>query len=654
MSARAALALAAAGLAVAWAAPARAARLPDWAKEIAATAPEVPDGVPEWSFRCLLDDTRLTISHDGAAWRWHERLAVQVLSGRADAVQWAHIDRDENAKVRSSKGWHLPPGEKAERAYGRAIDVAASSDFSSDQKSRLVLIGDARKGSLLFYEFDYDDPRVTLNGQHIFGSTSGPIDVERETIELPEGWHLKWAWLRSDGGPPQRSGDTWTFELRNEKPPKEERLGPPAADRLPILVFGALPPEGETAKLPALRTWDDEARWESGLYRGKDAADGAVRKSAEAAFAKAGADPARRIEQAARVVRDRVRYLAREIGIGGFAPQAASDTFAQAIGDCKAKATLFRSYLGVAGLPSYTVLVNASSPDTVADSVPTPFSFDHVIAAVPWPGGPVPPESAPAVADVPGVGKVLIVDTTDDHASPGTAPYYLAGKKALLVDGDRGILFTIPDGTPEANRVETTVTATARPDRSLSAKVEVRYYGAPAEFARASRGNDALARERTAKNEIRESFGGGEVQGYAVTPERADGAFVETFTVALRPGAPELGDGSVGVFPGVMRDFTRVPLSRRTLPVVYPYPIRHRYEVTLAGTTGDAPLPEPASVSGDGWSVATTYERRDGAVHATCTFDRSRVRFEPADFGELKKLWSSASRASALRLPIAP
>lgn len=652
MSARAALALAAAGLAVAWAIPARAARLPDWAEQIASTAPEVPDGVPEWSFRCLLSEARLTVSHDGAAWRWHQRLAVQVLSARADAVQWAQIAHDDDAKVRSSKGWHLPPGEKAQRAYGRAIDVDTSSYFSSDQTSRRVVIGDARKGSLLFYEFDYDDSPLAMSKIFDFGNTSQPIDLQRLTIELPAGWHLRWAWLRSDGGPPRRSGDTWTFELRDEKPPKVERLGPPAADRLPKLAVDVLPPEGETAKLPAFRSWDDVAAWYSALSRGKDVADGAVRRAAEAAFAEAGADPARRIEQAARVVRDRVRYLAREAGIGGWAPQAASDTFAQAIGDCKAKATLFRSFLGVAGLPSYTVLVNASSPDTVADTVPTA-SFDHMIAAVPWPGGPVPPESVPAVADVPGVGKVLIVDTTDDYASPGTLPFVLAGKRALLVDGDRGILFTIPDGTPEANRVETTVTATAHPDRSLSAKVEVRYFGAPAEFARASRGNDALARERAAKNEIRESFGGGEAQGYAVTPERPDGAFVETFTVALRPGAPELGDGSVGVFPGVMRDFTRVPLSRRTLPVVYLYPIRLRYEVTLAGTTGDAPLPEAASISGDGWSVATTYERRDGAVHATCTIDRSRVRFEPAAFAELKKLWASASRASAPRLPIA-
>src|SRR5436190_14403127 len=76
-----------------------------------------------------------------------------------------------------------------------------------------------------------------------------------------------------------------------------------------------------------------------------------------------------------------VRYIAVEVGIGGFQPHRATDVFANRYGDCKDKATLLRAMLHEIGIESHYVLVNATR-GMVDPKLPTAGSFNHVILAI--------------------------------------------------------------------------------------------------------------------------------------------------------------------------------------------------------------------------------------------------------------------------------
>ena len=54
-----------------------------------------------------------------------------------------------------------------------------------------------------------------------------------------------------------------------------------------------------------------------------------------------------------------IRYVAIELGIGGWQPHTASDVFSHRYGDCKDKATLMRTMLHEIGVDSYHVVINA-------------------------------------------------------------------------------------------------------------------------------------------------------------------------------------------------------------------------------------------------------------------------------------------------------
>lgn len=638
-----AVAVAAAGLAVL---PAHAG-LPDWAKAIAESAPPVPEASPKWRSRVLLDETRLVVDPKVGTWRVVQRRAEQFLSARVDDTTFGFFAFNDDMKMKKAKGWHLPPGEHATRNLGGSVDITMSDDFVTDAKQRAVALDGVKKGSLVFYEFEAEQKPYTLTETFALGDPEVPVDVARVIVEAPADWSLRHAWLRGAGSAPKRGAGSWTFETQAWVPPEKEVLGPDPSDLEPRLVIALDPPAGTSSSVPALADWNAFAGWFRALAAGRDAPDPAIEHAAKEAIAKAGPAPLDRIRATAVYVRDKVRYLAREVGIGGYTPAAAGKTLSGLYGDCKDKGTLYRAMLSAVGLTSYPILINATAPDTVAVDVPSPRAFDHFVVGVRWPGdAPIPAEVASATIDVPDLGKVLVVDTTDEYAWPGTLPPALAGHRGLLVAPDRGILVTMPAGAPAAHRVERNVDVELLSQGGAAIKLEVRYYGGPAETARVAYATSAIDRRKEAEDDARRVWPSAEVKAYAAERQADDGAYVETMTLALPAGAAELQEGAVGLFSGATSDIARVPVTRRTGPIVFEYPVSVAYASTVRTVPEASGLPSPVEASGDGWSVRSSVTRDASGVHASWSFERSRSRFEPAEFPEAKKMWAAASKAA--------
>jgi transglutaminase-like putative cysteine protease len=92
------------------------------------------------------------------------------------------------------------------------------------------------------------------------------------------------------------------------------------------------------------------------------------------------------MQSLANFVQRDIRYVAIELGIGGWQPHPAPAVFSHRYGDCKDKATLLRSMLREIGIDSYHVVIYTER-GAVTPQTPAHHGFNHAIIAVKLPEG---------------------------------------------------------------------------------------------------------------------------------------------------------------------------------------------------------------------------------------------------------------------------
>src|SRR5262249_17808177 len=169
------------------------------------------------------------------------------------------------------------------------------------------------------------------------------VAAQEVVIDLPEGWTHRWR-LRGvpDGYSRELSGTGGakaSYPFGPQRGVPEEELSPPHVDRLAGLEVEIEPPAGKFSDL-VFRTWKDVGAW---FYRKSLAARG-----------EAPVDLLPAAEQspvgAARWVQDKVRYVALEVGEGGYVPREPSVVAHRLYGDCKDKSFLYMALLARKGI----------------------------------------------------------------------------------------------------------------------------------------------------------------------------------------------------------------------------------------------------------------------------------------------------------------
>jgi hypothetical protein len=74
----------------------------------------------------------------------------------------------------------------------------------------------------------------------------------------------------------------------------------------------------------------------------------------------------------------------------------------------------------------------------------------------------------------------------------------------------------------------------------------------------------------------------------------------------------------------------------------------------VSGVPAADPVPSAQKLSGDGWSVESSFNRAGGSIQGVWTATMNRTRFELTDFPDLKQFWSAASKAASPGLTITP
>ena len=434
----------------------------------AATQP-VPDHDEKTSGAVLYADDVLTVQPNGKLKRITRR-AIKILrpEGRSLGTVGAEINTEQ--RILSMHGWCVPAqGKDYEVKDKDAIETSLTDlengELVSDVKSRIIHIPAADPGNVIGYEIESEMQPYVLQDFWAFQSHL-PVREAHFTLQLIPGWEYRAAWLNHVEVPPAPTGGKqFQWVVTDVKAIRDEERMPPFESVAGFMVVSLFPQGGKNA---GFADWNSMAKWEGGLVTGRRDATPEIRQKVAQLTASAPT-PLAKMEALATFMQKEIRYVAIQLGIGGWQPHPAADVFTHRYGDCKDKGTLLSSMLHEVGIESYYLDINTER-GVITPSTPATRWFDHVILAIKLPDG-VSSPSLKMVMEHPKLGKLLIFDPTDEYTPLGELSGELQASYALLVTPDGGDLIKVPQLPPSSSGVRRVAKLALAPNGALSGEI---------------------------------------------------------------------------------------------------------------------------------------------------------------------------------------
>ncbi|HYU35655.1 MAG TPA: DUF3857 domain-containing protein [Thermoanaerobaculia bacterium] len=598
---------------------------------------------PLWAATLLERSLDVEIRPDGSvAERTHLRVRLDAVS---DLESWSPyaVDLDQNRTLESLSAAATRPDGEVLSVARRALDTVehvADYELHSSRKLRTVTFPDVPAGSVLTLDYEVRERPYFPAGLVRLAWPGEPTESLR--IEV-RGGGAGWRW-RLDG---KLAG----LEV------KETPGGIVVAGRnLPRIAPPDLAPDSADEGAVLRYAWGEPQGWE-GVGRWYDRVVADVAKSSPAVKAKAQeltagkATPREKAEALVAFVRRQVRYVAVEVGIGGYRPSTPQEVLERRWGDCKDKAFLLVELLREAGIEAWPVLIRLAPGSRVDREFPSPNEFNHVIAAVS-------PAGLGLGDDAPVAGGYLFLDATQTYGGLAWLQAAVQDQDALVIRDGKGVLVRTPvHHEQELSRltVDFGIDRTAGEAGRLSGEARLELTGETgAAFLDLSATGRPEEVDRTLRLVFGRYFPGSDV-GEPHLTTRDTGVPAATLTAEVRlpapAGAPEPGGWPALTLPRGNGLPAASLLDDRQLPVVTaPYVSEIAWRVELPG---DACPPA------DGQNVAV--ENDLGGYRQTVTFEPGRLSLErrtelrrrwiePADFGPLKEISLAESRSGKRRL----
>ncbi len=400
-----------------------------------------------------------------------ERRAYKILrpAGREHGTVLAHYDLE--TKITNIHGWCIPAqGKDYEVKDKDVIETAlfgvANGELASDLRTKILKIPAADPGNIIGYEIEHEDRPYILQDEWGFQATD-PVREARYTLQLPPGWEYKAVFLNYPEVKSASSGNNqWQWVVSNVEAIRPEDDMPPWSAVAGQMIVSFFPPGGGQSR--GFENWNDMGLWEAGLVRGRRDASPEIKQKVAALTASA-TTPVGKMRALGKFVQDDIRYVAIELGIGGWQPHAANDIFSHHFGDCKDKATLMSTMLKEIGVESYYVVVNTNR-GTVNPNTPAVNWFNHVILAIKLPAGADDPGLNAVVQDK-SLGRILIFDPTDELTPFGYLRGPLQANYGLLVTDAGGELIELPKLASSMNGIRRMAKLTLTPAGTLTGDV---------------------------------------------------------------------------------------------------------------------------------------------------------------------------------------
>jgi hypothetical protein len=374
-----------------------------------------------------------------------ERRAYKILRPGGREFGVIHATFDSETKITGIRGWCVPAqGKDYEVKDKEVIETAllgvSNGELATDIRTKLLQIPAADPGNIVGYEIEHEDRPYVLEDEWAF-QEEVPVREARYALQLPAGWAYKARWMNHAPVEPTAAGNNqWQWVLNGLEAVRAENSMPPWRGVAGRMVVTLLPAGGSAQK--GFENWTEEGVWEAGLERGRRDASPEIKQKAAQIVAGASTAPAK-MRAIAQFVQKDIRYVAIELGIGGWQPHPAAEIYIHKYGDCKDKVTLMSSLLNEVGVESYYVSINTHRGAVTPETPASMGLFNHEIMAVRLPEG-TNDASLLAVWQHPKLGKILFFDPTDELTPFGQLSGDLQANYGLLVGPDGGELVQLP------------------------------------------------------------------------------------------------------------------------------------------------------------------------------------------------------------------
>jgi hypothetical protein len=446
---------------------------------VAADAPQwmhalVNDPIPAYDEKTdavlLYSETTVTVI-SAEKIRTQVREAYKILRPNGRYHGTVAVNFNPQKKIKSLHGWCIPTqGKDYEVKDKDATEQSSSTDggeLITDVKFRVLHIPAPDPGNIVGYEIEVEEQPFFLQELWHF-QKSDPVLESRYSLQLPPGWDYKISWFNHPEIKPTQTGNnSWQWTLNDIKAIRPEALMPPVEG-----VAGQGIVSFFTAGGPALNgfaDWDTMGKWYFNLVGTRADASPEIKQQVATLTAKK-TNQLQKMQALAAFVQHDVRYVAIELGIGGWQPHPATEVFSNHYGDCKDKATLMRSMLNEIGVESYHVVINTRR-GAVTPETPAHHEFNHVITAIRLPEGLTDP-SLIATIQHPKLGRILFFDPTDELTPFGQIRGPLQDNYALLVTPNSGELVELPQQPSSTNSIRRTAKLTLDAAGTLKGEVK--------------------------------------------------------------------------------------------------------------------------------------------------------------------------------------
>jgi hypothetical protein len=613
--------------------------VPDWVK--AAAQQELPHYPEATKAVVLLEETTYTVAPNGQAVE-HVRKVVKILrpQGRAEAMPAVWYDKD--SKVLSMHVWAIgADGHEYVVKDNEISDVGIpgeGGELYTDERARVMLDPPGRDpGGVVAFEYELRTRPYLAETTWIFQSDL-PRVKQSFTLVLPDGFThtTTWAHHATDPGI-DLEHQKWRWDMDHVSGIDLDSV-PMSPATLALAGRMTVHYAGATLAAPQEGTWKGIGEWYDGLSRDRLVATPEIAAKA-AELTQGKTDFYDKTEAIAVFMQQHIRYFDIEMGVGGYQPHAAADTFRGKYGDCKDKATLLSAMLSTVGVHSALLMVHTERG--VIDPEAPSLMGNHMIGAIEIPKGYESPKLRSVVTAQTGK-RYLIFDPTWNLTPFGQLEHELQGSYGVLMEGKDSQVIQLPVLSPELNTVRRSASFQLTSDGELKGNVTDMRFGDIAERRRMSLSHeDAKDQQKFMDNSVRRDLTSATVSDIKV--ENVDSLNKDlTTTYALDAAHFATASGPLlMVRPRVLGSFAlHVDHKKRLLPIDLNETMRGSDEYDIALPAGYAvdELPDPVKLDVGFASYESSTELRGQTLHYTRTFTLRQVTLPPEKYSELQRL----------------
>lgn len=235
-----------------------------------------------------------------------------------------------------------------------------------------IVLDDVRVGDVVEYAYSLVGSNPVFSGTE-FGRMDMqwrvPVHILHRRLTVPDNRAIVWRAHLQVAEPAVDHHDGWTDYVWH------------AADVPAVARQGDTPGWYDpyaAVEWSEYRNWAAVARWAEPLYSVPERPRGSLRAEIDRIAASASG-PQERLREVLAFVQSEIRYLGVEIGSGSHAPRLPEQVLARRYGDCKDKVLLAVAMLRSLGVSAHPALVHTRLRQAVANTLPMPGAFNHVI-----------------------------------------------------------------------------------------------------------------------------------------------------------------------------------------------------------------------------------------------------------------------------------